>query len=112
MAVDGCPCLGPPPPYAWCDLAGRWDSGLLAAASPDLVLRLIELAAAADLPGDIIAPLLLVATTDVIEHADPADPDDREAIARAVARIDAERFEHYMLALIADGTLVPRGETP
>ena len=113
MALDGCPCAGsPPPPFAWRDLAGRWDSGLLAAASPDLALRLIELAAEADLPAAIVAPLLLVATSDVIERADPADPDDREAIARAVATIDAGRFEQYMLALIPAGTLVPRGELP
>jgi hypothetical protein len=111
LSLDGCPCLGPPPaPSDWPELRGRWDAGLLAAvSSSDLVLRIVELAAPFDLPSEILAPLLLVATNDVIERADPADPDDREAIARAVARIDAERFEHYMLALITEGTLVPRG---
>ncbi|MDQ3170141.1 MAG: hypothetical protein M3Q55_08400 [Acidobacteriota bacterium] len=113
LSLDGCPCLGPPQaPSAWSDLMGRWDAGLLAAASPDLVLRIIELAASFELPPEIVAPILLVATNDVIEHADPSDPDDREAIARAVARIDAERFEHYMLALITEGTLVPSGGRP
>lgn len=113
LALDGCPCLGsPPPPLAWPDLAGRWDSGLLAASSADLTLRVIELAVAAGLPEDILAPVLLVATTDVIERADPSDPDDRDAIARAVATIDAARVESYMLVLIGEGLIAPAGGRP
>lgn len=113
LALDGCPCLGsPPPPLAWPDLAGRWDSGLLTAASADLALRVIELAAAFDLPGALVAPVLLVAANDVIERADPADPDDRDALARAVGAIDAARFEAYMLVLITEGMLVPEGGRP
>lgn len=110
LALTGCPCLGaPPPPAAWRDLAGRWDAGLLGAASPDLATRLADLAASAGLPDDLVAPLMLVATMDFIERADPAHPDDREAMARAAASIDAGRFEQYMLVLIAEGTLGPGG---
>lgn len=110
LALTGCPCLGaPPPPAGWRDLAGRWDAGLLGAASPDLAIRLAALAEADGLPADLVRPLMLVATTDVIERADPAHPDDREAMARAAASIDAGRFEQYMLVLIAEGTLGPGG---
>ena len=113
LALDGCPCLGSPPPsLAWPDLAGRWDSGLLAAASADLTLLVIELAAAFELPGAIVAPVLLIAANDVIERADPSDPDDRDALARAVNAIDAHRFETYMLVLITEGMLVPAGGRP
>ena len=45
-------------------------------------------------------------------RADPSDPDDRDALARAVAAIDAQRFEAYMLVLITEGMLVPAGGRP
>lgn len=110
LPLSGCPCLGPAPtPAAWRALAGRWDAGLLGATSSDLANRLTELTSAAGLPPALVAPLMLVATTDVIERADHAHPDERDALARASATIDLERLEQYMLVLIAEGTLGPAG---
>jgi hypothetical protein len=73
---------------------------------------MIDLVSSSALPADLVAPLLLVATNDAIERADPSDPDDREAVARAAAGIDAARLEQYMLVLITEGMLVPGGGRP
>jgi hypothetical protein len=94
----------------WEVFAGRWNSGMLASAFPDLNLRLAELLAELQMPASLLGSILTSATLDFVNSAISRDPDDRRGLVEFVADLQVERVEQYLGLLTNDGPLVPIGE--
>jgi hypothetical protein len=88
-------------------LAGRWRSGILASAFPDLNLRLAELLSDLKMPAPLLGPVLASATFDLVYNAISRDEDDRRGLVDFVQALRVERLEEYLALLTTDGPLVP-----
>jgi hypothetical protein len=106
----GCLCLEMIDRRPWEAFAGRWNSGMLASAFPDLNLRLAELLAELQMPAALLGPILTSATLDFVNSVVSRDPDDRRALVEFVADLKTERVEEYLALLTNDGPLVALGE--
>jgi hypothetical protein len=106
----GCLCLQMIDRRPWEVFAGRWNSGMLASAFPDLNLRLAELLAELQMPAALLGPILTAATLDFVNSVISRDPDDRRGLVEFVADLRVERVEQYLALLTNDGPLVPIGE--
>ena len=106
----GCLCLQMIDRRPWEVFAGRWNSGMLASAFPDLNLRLAELLAELQMPAALLGPILTSATLDFVNSVISRDPDDRRGLVEFVADLRVERVEQYLALLTNDGPLVPIGE--
>jgi hypothetical protein len=103
----GCLCLQILDRRPWEMFAGRWQSGVLGTAFPDLNLRLAEMLVQLKMPGALLAGVLAAATPDLAEISTPRDHDDRRALVEAVLALKIERVEQYLALLTSDGPLVP-----
>ena len=103
----GCFCLQVLDRRPWEVFAGRWQSGILSSAFPDLNLRLAEMLTQLKMPGALVAPVLNAATPDIAEISTARDHDDRRALVEAVQAMKIERVEQYLALLTSDGPLVP-----
>ena len=106
----GCLCLRMIDRRPWETFAGRWNSGMMASAFPDLNLRLAELLKELQMPAALLGPVLTSATLDFVNSAISRDPDDRRGLVEFVADLRVERVEQYLALLTNDGPLVPLGE--
>jgi hypothetical protein len=95
-------------PVAWDHLAGRPDTGVLATATPDLTLRLVEITSALRVPASLIPALLLYATQDYWHEVEARFPDDWPALVRGASSLPPSRVEDYIAALGSNGPLRPR----
>jgi hypothetical protein len=94
----------------WEVFAGRWNSGMMASAFPDLNLRLAELLTELQMPAALLGPVLTSATLDFVNSVISRDPDDRRGLVEFVADLRIERVEQYLALLTNEGPLVPIGE--
>jgi hypothetical protein len=108
----GCLCLQVLAPRTWELFAGRWNTGMIASAFPDLNLRLAELLSDLHMPAVLLAPVLNGALFDFINTAVSRDPDDRRGLVEFVQSLRIDRVEQYLGLLTIDGPLVPIGESP
>jgi hypothetical protein len=106
-ASTGCLCLRLATTPPWEALAGRWGTGLFAAAFPDLNLRLAELLATLQMPSELLAPVLASATLDLANHAAIRGQDDRRGLVQFVQALTPARVEQYLALLTTGGPLVP-----
>ena len=106
----GCLCLRMVDRRPWEVFAGRWNSGMMAGAFPDLNLRVAELLAELQMPAALLGPILRSATLDFVSSVTSRDPDDRRGLVEFVASLRIERVEQYLALLTSDGPLVPVGE--
>jgi hypothetical protein len=104
-ARTGCLCLSLEAPRPWELLAGR--SPMVAAAFPDLKLRIAELLAELDLPARLMVPVLPAATLDFVNTANPPGRHDRRALEAYVRGLRVEQVEQYLALLTTGGPLVP-----
>jgi hypothetical protein len=108
----GCLCLQVLAPRPWEMFAGRWNTGMIASAFPDLNFRLAELLSDLHMPAVLLAPVLNGAIFDFINNAISRDPDDRRGLVEFVQSLRIDRLEQYLALLTTDGALVPLGESP
>jgi len=106
----GCLCLRLTMRQPWDLVAGRWGSGILVSAFPDLNLRLAELLAGMHMPAALLGPVLASAMLDFVNSATSRDEDDRRGLLEFVAGLDDERLERYLALLTSGGPLVPQEE--
>lgn len=106
----GCDCLQLPDAAAPEAASGRWHTGMLAAAFPDLNLRLAELLAGLGMPAPLLGPVLAPATLDFVNTAISRDADDRRGPLEFVQQLPPDRLEQYLALLTTDGPLVPVDE--
>lgn len=107
----GCLCLQLIDRRPWEMFAGRWGTGILISAFPDLNLRIAELLAELRMPAALLGPVLTSATLEFVNTVDSRDPDDRRGLAAFVNAMTPERMELYLALLTTDGPLVPLGKT-
>jgi hypothetical protein len=93
-------------------MEGRRSAGTIGATAIDTQLRVAIFLQQRQLPADLFGDLTAGALTDVIEAASGSRPDDFSAIAAAVSRLDDNRMEEHLLALVRDGTLAKPAEQP
>ncbi|HSC26943.1 MAG TPA: hypothetical protein VLD67_06690 [Vicinamibacterales bacterium] len=103
----GCSCLQLFDRRQWEAIAGRWGSGLLASAFPDLNLRLAELLEDLGMPAPLLVPVLAAATLDLVNSVAVRDRDDYRGLLEFVLALDREQVEQYLALLTTDGPLVP-----
>jgi hypothetical protein len=106
-AVSGCLCVELLPASWWTLLAGRTESGMLAAVVPDLNLHVARTLMHADVPAAVAKHVLGAAIQDFIDDVRPTDPDDWLTLVRTARAISRERIEDYVAAAAAGGPLVP-----
>lgn len=109
--VDGSARLGPAP-HSTVLMEGRRSAGAVGASAVDTQLRVAMFLHARQLPADLFGEVAAGALADVIENAEAARPDDFAAIAAAAVRLDDNRMEEHLLALVRDGTLMRPSEQP
>jgi hypothetical protein len=107
VPVDGCLGLRFPPKGPWEDFSGQGAPGLLAARVPDVTLLLMEWMAERQVPAAVTRDMLRVVTQDYIDAAQPADQDDWWSLVEQARRLDGDRLQDYVAALVASGPLVP-----
>jgi hypothetical protein len=105
----GCLCLRVGRAHAWDMFAGRWNTGMVASAFPDLNFRLAELLSDLHMPAALLAPVLTSATLDFVNSAVSRDQDDRRGLVEFVQALQPDRVEQYLALLTTDGPLVPVG---
>jgi hypothetical protein len=108
----GCLCLQVVDRRPWESFAGRWNTGMVASAFPDLNLRLAELLSDLHMPAPLLGAVLTSATLDFINNVISRDGDDRRGLVEFVQALQADRVEQYLALLTTDGPLVPMGEVP
>jgi hypothetical protein len=74
----------------------------------DLAERLARELDALRLPRALLPALLTVVTTDLVEGAKLAHPDDRDAIRAWISRLAPTDIADYVSSLTADGPLIPK----
>ncbi len=109
LPLTGCLCLEMPDPRPWEDFAGRRTSGVMAARAADVSLRVADALATLHLPASLAPGVLAFALQDVIEHAQPAYPEDWEEFGRAARDLPLARLTDFVAALTANGPLLPAG---
>ena len=108
----GCLCLRVVRARSWEMFTGRWNTGMVASAFPDLNFRLAELLNELHMPAALLAPVLTSATLDFVNSATSRDQDDRRGLVEFVQALQADRLEQYLALLTTDGPLVPMGDAP
>lgn len=103
----GCLCLQFLEPQPVQIVEGRWNSGLLASAFPDLHLRIAELLAELRMPAALLPSVLAPAMLDFVNTAECRDPDDRRGLLDFVRAVAVDRIEEYLALLTTEGPLVP-----
>jgi hypothetical protein len=73
----GCLCLQVISHRSWETFAGRWNTGMLASAFPDLNFRIAEILSELQMPAVLLAPILTSATLDFVNSVTSRDQDDR-----------------------------------
>jgi len=112
MARTGCLCLRVVRARSWEMFAGRWNTGMVASAFPDLNFRLAELLSDLHMPAALLAPVLTSATLDFVNSTTSRDQDDRRGLVEFVQALQPDRVEQYLALLTTDGPLVPVGDAP
>jgi hypothetical protein len=107
LATDACLCLRFPRAIPWERAAGRPETGLLAATTVDLSLRIAEILADRKLPAALSPGVLSLATLDFVDGIRAVHDDDRAALVRQAQGLAVARVEDYVGALTAGGPLVP-----
>ncbi len=108
----GCLCVQVVRHRSWETFAGRWNTGMVASAFPDLNFRLAELLSDLHMPAALLAPVLTSATLDFVNSVTSRDQDDRRGLVEFVQALQVDRLEQYLALLTSDGPLVPVGDAP
>ncbi len=108
----GCLCLRVIRGRSWEMFAGRWNTGMVASAFPDLNFRLAELLSELHMPAALLAPVLTSATLDFVNSTTSRDQDDRRGLVEFVQALQSDRVEQYLALLTTDGPLVPMVDAP
>ena len=108
----GCLCLQVISHRSWEAFAGRWNTGMLASAFPDLNFRIAEILSELRMPAVLLGPILTSATLDFVNSVTSRDQDDRRGLVEFVQALPSDRVEQYLALLTTDGPLVPVGEAP
>jgi hypothetical protein len=108
----GCLCLRVIRGRSWEIFAGRWNTGMVASAFPDLNFRLAELLSDLHMPAALLAPVLTSATLDFVNSTTSRDQDDHRGLVEFVQALQPDRVEQYLALLTTDGPLVPVGDGP
>jgi hypothetical protein len=99
-------------PHSTLLMEGRRSAGVVGASSVDAQLRVAAFMRQRHLPAELFGDLAAGVLAEVIETTQALRPDDVNAIAMTVSRIDDTRMEEYLLALVGDGTLARPSERP
>jgi hypothetical protein len=105
VAWDGSLRLGLVPSLQPLAVRARIDGGMTAAAFPDLVIRIAEIAAELQLPAAMVPPLVRSAVQDLLDQARSGIPDDWVAWTQFAAAYPRASVEKAVSALTADGIL-------
>ncbi len=108
----GCLCLQVVKGRSWETFAGRWNTGMVASAFPDLNFRIAELLSDMHMPAALLAPALTSATLDFVNTVTSRDQDDRRGLVEFVQALQVDKVEQYLSLLTTGGPLVPLGEIP
>ena len=108
----GCLCLRIVRARSWEIYAGRWNTGMIVSAFPDLNFRIAELLSDLHMPAALLAPVLMAATLDFVNSSTSRDQDDRRGLVEFVQALQSDRVEQYLALLTTDGPLVPVGQAP
>ena len=108
----GCLCLQMVRARSWEMYAGRWNTGMIASAFPDLNFRIAELLSDLHMPAALLAPVLLSAVLDFVNSTISRDQDDHRGLVEFVQALQSDRVEQYLALLTTDGPLVPVGDAP
>jgi hypothetical protein len=107
LSVTGCPCASLVPAWSWPLLAGRYESGALAASVADLHLHVARTLARLDVPAPITKHVLAAAIQDFVDEVRPNDANDWLTLVRGAQSVSRERVEDYVATAAAGGPLVP-----
>ncbi len=91
----------------WESYSGRATLGLLAAATPELPLRIADWLVQAGLPPALFPGVLAFAMQDVIDTAVLSSSEDWLGFVRHARALTRERFDDYVSALAGLGVLAP-----
>jgi hypothetical protein len=105
--ATGCLCLRLTAPLMPESFEGREDIGLIAAAVPDVLLRIVELLDRFDLPAALAGGLLESVTQDYQDAVQTAFHGDWLRLVRFAQGFTDERMTDHVSALTAVGALVP-----
>jgi hypothetical protein len=105
VAWDGSLRLGLVPSLQPLAVRARIDGGMTAAAFPDLVIRIAELADELQLPAAMVPPLVRSAVQDLLDQARSGIPDDWVAWTQFAASYPRASVEKAVSAFTADGIL-------
>ena len=108
----GCLCLQVVRGRSWEIFSGRWNTGMVASAFPDLNFRIAELLSDLHMPAALLAPVLTSAALDFVNSTTSRDQDDRRGLVEFVQALQPDKVEQYLALLTTDGPLVPVGDTP
>jgi hypothetical protein len=100
------------PAEPWESYSGRPSLGLLAAATPELPLRIADCLTQAGLPPALYPGVLAFATQDLIDGAALSSSEDWLGFVRQARALTRERFDDYVSALAGLGILAPDGGGP
>jgi hypothetical protein len=95
------------PGEPWESYSGRATLGLLAAATPELPLRIADWLVQAGLPPALFPGVLAFAMQDVIDTAVLRSSEDWLGFVRYARALTRERFDDYVSALAGLGVLAP-----
>ena len=104
---QGCLCLRMPRLIVPEAMVGRWTEGLMAARSPDLMLRIAVLLAELKMPASLARDVLTYSMRDFLDTVRPAHAGDLGAFTSQAARLSRQIVEDYLGALTAIGPLRP-----
>jgi len=111
-ARNGCLCLQVVRGRSWEIFTGRWNTGMLVSAFPDLNFRIAELLSDLHMPASLLAPVLTSATLDFMNSTVSRDQDDRRGLVDFVQELQPEKVEQYLALLTTNGPLVPLDDAP
>ena len=95
------------PAEPWENYSGRPSLGLLAAATPELPLRIADCLTQAGLPPALYPGVLAYATQDLIDAATLSSSEDWLGFVRQARALTRDRFDDYVSALAGLGILAP-----
>jgi hypothetical protein len=105
VAWDGSLRLGLVPSLQPLAVRARIEGGMTAAAFPDLVIRIAELATQLQLPAAMVPPLVRSAVQDLLDQARSGIPDDWVAWTQFAAAYPRASVEKAVSSFTADGIL-------
>jgi hypothetical protein len=107
LPLNGCLCLGLDPLIDWEVFSGHEGAGgILAARSPDLLLRLAEALADLKLPPAVAGDILPAAVQGLLDHAHPARRDDWLGVASYAAGISRRDIEDYVSGVTSGRSMI------